>query len=73
MKLTFDPGGTIHTLYDENIDLRALGSLTMRRATQIEFNEATQQWEVRDVSGTKCLHVDPSRAACLQWERENLI
>ena len=70
--LRFHPGGSIACLYTEAIDLRALGRLTVFRATDIRFSESTQQWDVRCATTGKLLHSDPSREACLQWERQNL-
>ena len=70
--LRFDPGGSIDCLYTEAIDLRALGRLHVVRATDIRFNDSTQQWDVHDADTGKRLHSDPSREACLVWERLNL-
>lgn len=70
--LRFNPGGHIDCLYTEAINLRALGRLTVFRATDIRFCERTQLWKVRCASTGKLLHCDPSREACLIWERENL-
>ena len=70
--LRFNPGGSIDCLYTEAIDLRALGRLQVFRATDIRFCEKSQQWNVRCAATGKLLHSDPSRAACLQWERDNL-
>jgi hypothetical protein len=67
--LTFTSNGEIVCLYTEAIDLTTLGILTMTRATQIEFNVQTQQWEVRDTAGS-VLHTDHRRSACLNWEQE---
>lgn len=36
----------------------------------IESNHATQAWEVKDNEAT-ILFTDPSRSACLQWERRH--
>ncbi len=70
--LRFDPGGRIDCLYTEAIDLRALGRLEISRATDIRFNPATQQWDVHDAATGQLLHSDPSREACLAWERDNM-
>ena len=70
--LRFHSGGGVDCLYTEVIDLRALGRLHIFRATDIRFNEATQQWDVRCAATGKLLHSDPSRETCLQWERDNL-
>ncbi len=65
--LTFKPNGIVTGLYTETIPLSALGALKVNRLTNIEFNDSTQQWEVKDRTGT-LLFSDPSREQCLQWE-----
>ena len=70
--LRFAPDGSIHCLHTEAIDLRALGRLRVVRATEITFDEEEQQWEVRSSATGGFLFADPSREACLRWERENL-
>ena len=70
--LRFQPGGRIDCLYTEAIDLRVLGRLQVYRATDIRFCEISQLWNVRCASTGKLLHTDPSRDACLTWERDNL-
>ena len=72
MILDFTGDGHAHCLYDEAIDLHTLGHLHMRRASHIEFNERTQQWEVRLVRGGDVVFADPSRKMCLAWERRHL-
>ncbi len=68
--LTFKPNGIVCGLYTEAIPLTALGALKIHRLTMIEFNDSTQQWEVRDRAGT-LLFSDPSRERCLHWEHEH--
>ncbi len=68
--LRFDPKGNVGCLYTEAIDLRSLGRLEVTRATDIRFNADSQEWEVRAVGDDRILHSDPSREACLEWERE---
>ena len=65
--LTIDPQGTITGLYTELIDLSQLGHLEITRATSIEFNPATQAWDVTDAGGA-ILFSDASRSRCLAWE-----
>ena len=71
--LRFDPMGKVVCLYTEAIDLRSLGKLEVTRATDIVFNDVTQQWEAKGVATGEVLFSDPSRSACLVWEQQNLI
>jgi len=43
MKLTIFPAGQIQAIYGESIDLRALGSLAISRASHVE-PDATGNW-----------------------------
>jgi hypothetical protein len=44
--ITFAPNGTARCLWAEAVLLQELGQLEIHRATNIEFNNAAQQWEV---------------------------
>jgi hypothetical protein len=44
MVLTIDPQGGVCCVYDEKFDLAALGTLHIRRASQVEPDEAGQWW-----------------------------
>ncbi|WP_193211170.1 hypothetical protein [Luteolibacter marinus] len=70
--LRFDENGLVACLYTEAVDLRVLGRLEVVRATRIRFDPGQQHWEVRSAASGRLLHTDPSREACLRWERENL-
>jgi hypothetical protein len=70
--LRFDTGGLIDCLYTDAIDLRALGRLHVVRATDIRFNDSTQQWDVHDADNGEVLFSHPSRSECLHWEQTNL-
>jgi hypothetical protein len=75
--MDIDPNGTINTLYTEALKLDDLGPLQIERASTIEFNDTTQEWEVRFVNklcrDTAAVHFsNPSRAACIQWEIDQL-
>jgi hypothetical protein len=70
--LRFHPGGGIACLYTEAIDLRALGRLHVVRATDIRFNDPTQQWDVHDADTGSVLFSHTSRSECLAWEHQNL-
>jgi hypothetical protein len=68
--IIFDPAGNGHCLFTELIDLFALGTLDIHRASSIEFNNVTQLWELKDTAGG-LLFSDPSRSACLDWEHQH--
>ena len=68
--LTFTPDGVGHCLHTDAIPLQSIGTLSVQRASTIEFNSASQQWEVKDAKGVT-LHSDPSRSRCLGWEIEH--
>ena len=70
--LRFSPAGSVACLYTEAVDLRALGRLQVVRATDIRFSVESQQWEVHCATTGRTLHCNPSREACLTWEKENL-
>lgn len=69
--ITFNENGIGSCLYSELIDLHSIGSLEVTRATEIEFNNETQFWEVKNLQGT-VLYFSRSRTACLAWEQGNL-
>lgn len=70
--LRFDSTGTVDCLYTEAIDLREIGKLQVVRATLIEFNEWSQEWEVKAASDGVLLFSHSSRETCLHWEWSNL-
>jgi hypothetical protein len=73
--LTFHSNGTATTLYTDKLPLRELGTLAVQRASKIEFNNSTQEWEVRFTFGeppAEPAFSHPSREECLKWEREQL-
>ncbi len=69
--ITFAADGAARCLWTEAVPLHELGRLEVHRASNIEFNNATQHWEVID-SKEKVRFFARSRAACLEWEQENL-
>ena len=70
-QISFKPDGTAQCLWTEVLPLHELGRLEISRATNIEFNNTTQKWEVKDRGG-KVRFFSKSRSACLEWEQENL-
>ncbi len=67
--IKFDQQGTGHCLYTEAVDLSTIGSLQIARASNIEFNQANQQWEVRGSEG-QLMFQNRSRSICLVWEQQ---
>ena len=71
--LRFHPDGLIRCLHTEAIDLHLLGRLHVVRATDIRFNDTTQEWETCHADTGGVLFSNRSRAACLRWEQENIL
>jgi hypothetical protein len=71
IQISFKPDGTAQCLWTEALPLHELGRLEITRASTMEFNNATQRWEVKDRRG-QMLFFSRSRSACLEWEQENL-
>lgn len=68
--IRFDADGTGTCLATDALPLAEIGRLSMRRASNVEWNEARQQWEVTlpgDKITVLCAH--PNRTVCLEWER----
>ena len=71
--LRFPADGTVRCLHTELLDLRALGRLSVERATRVVFDAGSQSWRVRDAGTGELLFSDPSREACIAWERDHLV
>ena len=70
--LRLTPDGRMECLHTEAIDLRKLGRLHVVRATEVAFEESSQHWRVLCARTGAVLHRDPSREACLAWERAGI-
>jgi hypothetical protein len=71
INISFTPEGTAHCLWTEALPLHEIGRLEVTRASNIEFNNASQQWEVKDRRG-RLRFIAKSRSTCLEWEQLNL-
>ena len=71
--ITFAPDGTARCLWTEAVPLHELGRLDIHRASTVEFEPLTQQWEVRLASEPEVVAFShPSRETCLEWERNTI-
>jgi hypothetical protein len=68
MRLLIDPGGTVHCVYAEAIDLAALGTASIRRASHVEPDEQGQWWADLSPVGGPRLGPFPSRSPALDAE-----
>ena len=70
MQMVIQPGGTVHCLYGEELDLAQLGSLAIARGSQVEPTQ-TGQWtaDLSPVHGP-VLGPFPSRSDALTAERQ---
>ena len=65
-----DAEGNMHGLYTDEIDLFSIGRVTdVRKASNVEFNETEQVWEVLSLEG-EVLHKNSNRQAAIDWEIE---
>ncbi len=63
-----DEKGNMHGLYTDEIDLFSIGRVTkIRKASNIEFNEEEQVWEVLSLYG-EVLHKNTNRQSAIDWE-----
>jgi hypothetical protein len=69
--ISFKPNGTAQCLWTEALPLHELGRLEINRASNVEFNNTNQKWEVIDRRG-KLRFFAKSRSACLEWEQRNM-
>ena len=71
--ITFASDGTARCLWTEAVPLHELGRLEIQRASTVEFNAATQCWEVRLASNPDVVAFsNASRETCLNFERKTL-
>jgi len=69
--IEIDEDGNIHTLYTDEVDLFAIGRVTnVRKASNVEFNEDDQVWEVLSLAG-EVLYTHKNRDESINWEIQN--
>ena len=51
MTLKIDAEGNVHAVYSDKLRGLNLGNMEMTRASNVEFNAETQEWEARTPTG----------------------
>jgi len=70
IKLELTANGCIRMLWDDAVDVGALGPVEVTRASHVEFNNATKCWEVKSAKTLKVLRDNfKSRKDALAWEK----
>jgi len=67
MKLVVDNDGAVRAVYNDTLTALNLGPMEVKRASNVEFNEANQEWEARTPDGDLIAH-GVSRDAVIQQE-----
>lgn len=71
--IEIDNDGNIQTIYSDEVDLYALGEVhSVRRASNVEFDEANQEWMVIQASTGNIIHRNKSRERAISWEIKEL-
>jgi hypothetical protein len=73
MELVVDAGGGVKCIYDETLDLRELGRLTITRASHVEPDSDGNWWANMGPSGGPVLGPFGTRGEALQAERGWLV
>ena len=73
MELVVDAGGGVKCIYDETLDLRALGRLTITRASHVEPDAEGCWWADMAPSGGPVLGPFGTRGQALQAEKRWLV
>ena len=73
MELVVDDGGDVRCIYDEGIDLREIGRLTITRASHVEPDSHGNWWADMGPVGGPVLGPFRSRSEALGAEREFLL
>jgi hypothetical protein len=73
MELVVDAGGAVKCIYDETLDLRALGRLRISRASHVEPDSDGNWWADMGPSGGPVLGPFGTRGEALQAERGWLV
>jgi len=61
----------VHAVYNDTLASLPLGKLQVERASNVEFNEATQEWEAKYPDG-RLMHTGKSRDDVIMREVETI-
>jgi hypothetical protein len=67
MKFVIDKDGTVNAVYSDEIKKMNLGRFEVARASNVEFNVETQEWEARTPAGV-LIAKGPSRDQVIRDE-----
>ena len=67
MKLVVDKHGTVSAVYSDKLREMNLGPMTVTRASNVEFNQSSQEWEATTPGGEK-IASGPDRDKVIQEE-----
>ena len=77
MELIVEPGGAVRAIYDEALDLSALGAVSIRRASHVEPDAAGRWWADLSPVGGPTLGPFRRRSLAIEaeltWLGENLL
>jgi hypothetical protein len=66
--LQVHPDGRRFAIYSDKLPLQELGHITTKRASNVEHNDKTQEWEVTLIGEETPRFANKSRQECIKWE-----
>jgi len=72
MKLLITPEATVVAIYSDKLNKLDLGEKQISRATEVEFNNATQQWEAFDLKTGEMIASGVDRDKVIEQEKQIL-
>jgi hypothetical protein len=66
--LEIKPDGEVRTLYSECLDFQALGTVSIRRASLVEWNNEQGCWAVTLPDGALLMTGFATRSTAVAWE-----
>lgn len=72
MIIQFRKDGSRGMIYRDDFPIEQLGLPHVKRASDVEFNDDTQEWEVTLKGDDKPSYSCRSRAACIAWEIDTI-